>query len=44
VRQHVIEIARRSGVLNTIGEDHLFHTVDEAVNALSPSNATTVMS
>jgi high affinity sulfate transporter 1 len=35
VRQHVIEIARRSGVLKTIGADHVFHTVDEAVSALA---------
>jgi high affinity sulfate transporter 1 len=39
VRQHVLEIARRSGVLETIGPDHIFHTVDEAVSALIPMDA-----
>jgi MFS superfamily sulfate permease-like transporter len=27
--------ARRSGVLATIGEDRVFHTIDEAVGALT---------
>jgi MFS superfamily sulfate permease-like transporter len=34
VRLQVVEAARRSGVLATIGEDHLFRTIDEAVDAL----------
>jgi len=34
VRQPVIDIARRTGLAATIGEDHLFHTIDEAVKAL----------
>jgi high affinity sulfate transporter 1 len=33
VRKPVIEAARRIGVLDTIGDDHLFHTIDEAVEA-----------
>jgi hypothetical protein len=44
VRQHVIEIARRSGFLETIGGGHVFHTVDEAVSVLSPEGATSVKS
>jgi MFS superfamily sulfate permease-like transporter len=35
VRRPVRDAARRSGVLATIGEDHVFHTIDEAVGALS---------
>ena len=31
VRKPVIDAARRSGVLDTIGEDNVFHTLDEAV-------------
>jgi sulfate permease, SulP family len=34
-RQQVINSARRSGVLARLGEDHLFHTIDEAVGVLS---------
>jgi MFS superfamily sulfate permease-like transporter len=36
VRTPTLEAARRSGVLATIGEDHVFHTIDEAVSALGP--------
>jgi MFS superfamily sulfate permease-like transporter len=35
VRRPVKDAARRIGVLERIGEDHLFHTIDEAVEALS---------
>jgi sulfate permease, SulP family len=31
VRQSVIERARRTGLLETIGEDHVFHTVEQAI-------------
>jgi sulfate permease, SulP family len=37
VRQKVIEIARRTGVLEAIGENRLFHTIDEAIDALRRS-------
>jgi MFS superfamily sulfate permease-like transporter len=36
MRKPAREAARRSGVLETIGEDHVFHTIDEGVSALSP--------
>ena len=36
VRQPVVDRARRTGVLDAIGEDHLFHTIDAAVKALGP--------
>ena len=35
VRQPVIEMARRSGLLDELGEDGIFHTVDAAVDALT---------
>ena len=35
VRMPVIEMAGRSGLLDTLGEDRVFDTVDEAVRALS---------
>jgi sulfate permease, SulP family len=35
VRRPAREAARRSGVLDTIGEDHVFHTIDAAVDALA---------
>jgi len=35
VRRPTLDAARRSGVLATIGEDRVFHTIDEAVGALS---------
>jgi sulfate permease, SulP family len=34
VHQPAIASIRRSGVLETLGEDHLFHTIDEAVRGL----------
>jgi len=34
VRENVRDTARRTGLLEAIGEDHLFHTLDEAVDAL----------
>ena len=36
VRQPVRDSARRSGLLDVLGEDRLFRTIDEAVRALSP--------
>jgi SulP family sulfate permease len=39
VRLPVIEMARRSGVLELLGEDHVFHTVDEAVRSLRPNSS-----
>ena len=35
LRQPVIDMARRAGLLATLGEDRIFRTVDEAVRALS---------
>jgi len=35
VRLPVVEMARRCGLLDVLGEDHVFHTVEEAVEALS---------
>ena len=35
VRRPVLDAARRSGVLTTIGEDRIFHTIDEAVAELA---------
>jgi len=35
VRTPVLDAARRSGVLATIGENRVFHTIDEAVAALT---------
>jgi len=35
LRRPTREAARRSGVLEAIGEDHVFHTIDEAVVALA---------
>jgi MFS superfamily sulfate permease-like transporter len=35
VRRPVAEMLRRSGVITRLGEDHVFHTVDEAVRVLS---------
>jgi hypothetical protein len=34
-RAALIESARRTGLLDTIGEARVFHTIDEAVEALS---------
>lgn len=36
VRQPVLEVARRAGLLEVIGEDRVFHTIDEALAALVP--------
>ncbi len=36
-RQPVIEMAGRSGLLDRLGEDRIFHTIDEAVQVLSPA-------
>jgi sulfate permease, SulP family len=33
VRQPVIRMARRSGLAKRLGEDRIFHTIDEAVHA-----------
>src|SRR5262249_14685092 len=35
VRHPVVEMAKRSGLLDELGEDHVFHTVDEAIHAFS---------
>jgi SulP family sulfate permease len=35
VRQPVVEMARRTGLLETLGEDRIFYTVDEAVQTLA---------
>lgn len=35
VRQPVVEMMRRSGLLTKIGEDRIYHTVDEAVRTLN---------
>jgi SulP family sulfate permease len=37
VRAPVLEMADRTGLLDTIGDDHVFHTVDEAIRALGTS-------
>lgn len=39
VRLPVVEMARRSGLLAVLGEDRVFRTVDEAVDALAPELA-----
>ena len=36
VRHSVRAMARRSGLLEALGEDHVFHTIHEAVDALRP--------
>ena len=36
VRLPVREMARRSGLLDALGEDRIFHTIQEAVEALRP--------
>ena len=35
LRQPVIDMARRTGLLETLGENRIFHTIDEAVRTLS---------
>jgi MFS superfamily sulfate permease-like transporter len=37
VHARVLESATSAGVLDTLGADHVFHTLDEAARALSPS-------
>lgn len=37
--EHAKDNLRRSGLLERIGEDHFYETVDEAVNALAPGSA-----
>jgi MFS superfamily sulfate permease-like transporter len=37
VHMPVVRMARRAGLLDELGEDRIFHTVDEAVQALSRS-------
>lgn len=39
VRHRVLRTARRTGLLETIGEDRIFHTVEEAVDTLAPIRA-----
>lgn len=39
LRQPVIEAARRTGLLETLGEDHIYRTLDEAVQTLSNAYA-----
>jgi sulfate permease, SulP family len=34
VRQPVVRMARRSGLAKRLGDDRIFHTIDEAVNAV----------
>jgi sulfate permease, SulP family len=36
-RQPLVRMARRSGLLEELGDDRVFHTVDEAITALAPS-------
>jgi hypothetical protein len=35
VRQPVIDMARRAGLLDELGSNRIFHTIDEAVDALA---------
>jgi hypothetical protein len=35
VRQPVVRMARRSGLAKRLGDDRIFHTIDEAVQALA---------
>lgn len=37
LRAPVLEMADRTGLLDTLGDDHVFHTVDEAIHALGTS-------
>jgi hypothetical protein len=37
-REPVIEVARRSGLLEDVGEDHIFHTISAAAVALVPEH------
>ena len=36
IRLPVLEMAERSGLLDVLGPDRVFHTVEEAVTALRP--------
>jgi SulP family sulfate permease len=38
VRQPLIEIAAKTGLLRTVGQDRVFHTIDEAVEAMAAAN------
>ena len=38
VRQPVITMARRSGLAKRLGENRIFHTIDEAVHVLDPKS------
>ena len=40
VRQPVIRMARRSGLAKRLGDDRIFHTIDEAVQALAMPTGT----
>jgi sulfate permease, SulP family len=37
-RQPVIQMAQNSGLLDQLGRDHIFHTIDEAVEGLSATS------
>ncbi len=42
VRQPVSRMARRAGLARRLGEDRIFHTIDEAVRALGRGGAALV--
>ena len=44
VRQPVSRMARRAGLARRLGEDRIFHTIDEAVRALGRGDAALVKS
>ena len=37
-RQPVIQMAQRSGLLDQLGQHHIFHTIDEAVQQIQPDD------
>jgi sulfate permease, SulP family len=39
VRQPVVDLARRTGLLDSIGEERVFHTIDEALEAMAGATA-----
>jgi SulP family sulfate permease len=39
IRLPVVQMAQRSGLLDTLGENRVFHTIREAVHALDPSRS-----
>jgi SulP family sulfate permease len=39
VRQPLVEMARRTGLLDTVGESRVFHTIDEALDAMAGAPA-----